>query len=169
MKKINFTVLILLIIFIFNWSQTSHFDNREVFLNDSDTSGTIICETPNGKILYTIKNNPNDELFIMFNVLEVNQEWFRIETLNYPETISGWIYGSVTAARIGNLDNSMNIYQKPDSNSTIAASWTGMKIIQLVTFKGDWAKVKLTLDNDELVIGWIRSNLLCGNPYTYCN
>jgi len=165
--------LVFLILSFFNsfksFSQVDCECCREIFLNDSDTSGTNLRETPNGRIIATVKNRPIEELFVIMEIVEVKDNWFKVNQ-TYPETSSGWIYAPLTGVHTTNYDeNEYNLYEKPDNNSSVVVSFKEVKIVNLLTCENGWFKVKLKLNDNEFKIGWIESEKLCGSPYTYCN
>lgn len=55
---------------------------------------------PNGEILFTIKNDPVKELFNVFEVCKIENNWLYVKTVNYPQEVEGWVYYKLLSVHI---------------------------------------------------------------------
>lgn len=54
-----------------------------------------------------------------------------------------------------------------DEDKIIIINWTPI-LLTIEKYSNEWAYISLT-QNDILYKGWIQSDELCANSYTYCN
>lgn len=144
-----------------------------VYLNDSDQSGTNIRNAPNGKVVYKlVRTDENFEYFITCS--EAKDGWFKIHgeiaSMESPVILEGenWIHGSVLGAATRNYGSeSIPVYADANSATVVTqiTSEVGLSFLDLCK---DKVKVKWKDDkgNHE---GWIDVKWVCGNPLTTCS
>lgn len=144
------------------------------YLSDPDSGPSNIRLIPGGEIIKTIP----DGVDVIFFLIEAWNGWIRI----YPEMYvdnekvkihakSCWIHGSILGASTSNYGGQdINIYSKPDRKSKTVYVIKGEQgYVTFIDVKDGWAKVKIKNSKGKIIIGWIESGWLCGNPYTNCS
>ena len=161
-------ILVLAFVASISFGQTCTTNNLRVFLNDTDTTGTNIRSTPGGEVLTSIKNNPKEELYIMFRVCKMEGNWLLITTLNNEKDITGWIHHSVVTANVTAYGDSIPIYASKTKDELVDTITNHQQVVILAS-EGDVSKIRKTDDKGVLSTGYIENQNLCGNPYTTCN
>lgn len=147
------------------------FNEIQVYLNDSDSSGTNIRKSPNGKIMSVLRKNKQNSEYLI-TLTEAKQGWFKIKSpiegtetdIDIPNGY-GWIHGSVISVDTRNYGGqNLKLLDKPKSGKTVKIIEKEALGLTLVDMCDNWVKV-----NYNGHIGWIEDRWLCGNPYTNCS
>jgi hypothetical protein len=145
-----------------------------VFL-DIEFSGEVqVFDKPNGKVVKTLKNNIDEEDFIMFDLLKKNDNMFYIvaySSLGENVIIKGWIYKN---NRLGIFSSTYNrdfiLYKEPNNRKKIVAidKEYNPDMYEVIDFEGRWLKIKAKI-NSEIYKGWIPPEMQCSNVYSTCS
>lgn len=145
-----------------------------VFL-DIDFSGKVqIFDKPKGTVIKTLKNNINEEDFIMFDLLEKNDSMFYItaySSLDNTFITKGWIYKN---NHIGIYSSTYNrnfiLYKMPYNEKEIIAidKEYNPNMYEVIDFESRWLKIKAKI-NGKKYKGWIPPEEQCSNVYSTCN
>ncbi|MBK8808369.1 MAG: hypothetical protein IPO21_17775 [Bacteroidales bacterium] len=166
----KFSVTFLIAFILFNlglYAQDNCFPS--VYLNDPDTTGTNIREVPKGKILWTIKAS-DDDAGIMMDIIEFKTPWLKIQTVNHPKNIFGWIYSELVAASTRNYSGEeYMLYENANMDSKQVLKFNQEKEVIIIDGVCGWSKVKILNPDKTFVVGWIENEKLCGSVVTYCN
>uniref|UniRef100_UPI00259A829A SH3 domain-containing protein n=1 Tax=Carboxylicivirga marina TaxID=2800988 RepID=UPI00259A829A len=152
-------------------SQTCEKSRIESFLNDPDTTGTNLRNSPNGEIIYVIKNNMEMELIVTFEIIDSQDNWLFIKTTyngNQPEK-RGWIYGGLVSVNTRNYEGqNINLYSKPNKISSVKNILKGERTVSIIDVCGQWAYVRFRDESGNSIEGWLEPEMQCGSPYTTC-
>ena len=169
MKKI----LIILTIFTFT---TAHSQVKCRAIIDWKYLGTIdIYTRPNDKIIFQVKNDSLNEDFLLLDILDQTETYFFVSiSLNSEQNKKvGWIK---KADYIGvyvkheEFPMDLTIYKdkkESDIDKTVIKKWTS-KLLTIELCSDNWTYV-LVKHNGQIYKGWIKTDKLCANSYTYCN
>lgn len=139
----------------------------EAFLFGSDE--VKLYDEINGKIINTIRNNYEEEIFYSIEIYEQNGHWFNIRAEAMGESFSGWIKNkSYLATYSRNYTDTLFVYldaNKKDTVCSISDYFTSPMMI--MECKKDWVKVEIK-DNDLSCKGWVLQSMTCASPYTTC-
>ena len=145
-----------------------------VFL-DIDFSGEIqVFDKPKGKVIKMLRNNMNEEEFIMFDLLEKKDNMFYVlaySSLNNTLITKGWIYKN---NHLGIYSSTYNrdfiLYKRPHNKREIIAidEVYNPNMYVVIDFDGKWLKIKTKVKGDKYA-GWISPDEQCSNVYSTCN
>lgn len=146
--------------------------NVGLYLNDPDPEGpTNVRAEPNGEVILTL---PKDDF--MINVIGAENGWLKINEISSAEEdleIPGgeaWIHYSVCAGDLRNYGGTpVETFQKPEENGDMVDSIIEEEMmVRVVNGVGNWVLIRY--DRDGIVYdGWIKADMICGNPYTTCS
>lgn len=148
-----------------------------VFLDIDFVGDVQIYDKPEGKVISVVRNNAEEESFVMFDLLQKKDEMFYVvaHTSLEGDTIAeGWIFRN---EHIGIYDRMYNpeknpllLYKYPDTTSQIIVSkrYYDPVMHEVTDFSGKWLKVK-TVINDKWYEGWLAPEMQCSNVYSTCN
>jgi len=157
------------------------FANCEVeftaYLYDPDPSGFTNIRKSRGGDLSLKLNRAEDEYGEFFlNLVAQKDGWFKIEDkipgmdndYEIPGGV-GWIHGSLCHVGTRNYGGSeLKLYSEADEGSDVLQRFDEEWGFTLKRICGDWVQVKGEFDG-KVVVGWIQSEWLCGNPVTTCS
>lgn len=143
-----------------------------VFLMDPDEGVTNVRQTPNGEIVHALPNNDD----YMFEVIGAENGWLKISMIDHMERSFdlpkgyAWIHSSVVAATTRNYDGKpIKLYNGPGEDQGKAATIAEAEaIVHIIDGSGDWVKVSVEHEGKQ-VEGWMKADMICGNPYTTCS
>ncbi|WP_117884508.1 SH3 domain-containing protein [Aureibaculum luteum] len=162
MKKQIILLITVLFSATLSYSQPCPFTSLKVYLID-DGSETNIRARPNGKIV--LKLNHEQDYYAV-ELLAIKKEWFKIKKIRSIEGNNikipgdiGWIHKSVIGAA---TRKDVKLLDAPINGKFVGTieQETGVSIRDVCS---DWVKIEY-----NGLIGWIASELLCGNPVTTC-
>ena len=146
--------------------------NVGLYLNDPDPEGpTNVRAEPGGEVVLEL---PKDDF--MINVIGAENGWLKINEISSVEEdieIPGgvaWIHYSVCAGDLRNYGGTpVETFQKPEENGDMVDTITEEEMmVRVVDGSGDWVEIYYTRDGIEYY-GWIKAEMICGNPYTTCS
>ena len=166
MKKI---VVVTFLILLSNISYTQE-DNEckvkpfEAYIDDGDKFSNI-RESPAGEIILKINNKYSYGYII--NIIDFKDGWFKINKIEgidaYDvENFEGWVHSSIVGA-FATYD--LNLVQKPNGKvQTGKIKGQNGHSFKIIDMHCEWIKIKF----GELV-GWVKSEKICGSPVTNCS
>jgi hypothetical protein len=134
-----------------------------------------IYDKPFGKTIHQMSNDSANEDFINIKILSEKSSFFYvfINKNEKKDSSTGWIKkADYVGAFKRNETNPMELilYKKKnasDRDKISIKSWTP-SFLTIEKCVGNWTFVSLRRSG-EIIKGWIQSNELCANAYTYCN
>lgn len=141
------------------------------YLNDTDTSGTNIRNSPGGDVVVQLVKNEEDAAFFL-TLIEARDGWFKVKSpiggmendVEIPNG-EGWIHSSMIAVSTRNYDGQdLELLDHPKNGNVVGVIEDESYGLQIKDFCGTWVKVSY-----KGTIGWIDGNWLCGNPLTSCS
>ncbi|MBL7471223.1 SH3 domain-containing protein [Robertkochia sediminum] len=164
-----------IIILLFSISSISQNCNCEGIINWESEKPIKVLTDPNGSVIKELKNDMENENFLMFKIHESNGEYLKV-TINYAfdsEPTIGWIKKEKevgTYARNYSPNEPLNFYEEPSFNSKVKMQLNEYlpDFYQILDCKDEWALVKL-ITEEKTYQGWIEPKMQCANPYTTCN
>ena len=145
-----------------------------VFL-DIDFSGEIqVLDKPKGEVIKMLKNNMNEEEFIMFDLLEKKDNMFYVlaySSLNNTLITKGWIYkNNHLGIYSSTYSRDFILYKIPHNKREIVVidKEYNPNMYVVIDFDGKWLKIK-TIIKGEKYEGWIPPDEQCSNVYSTCN
>jgi hypothetical protein len=170
--KLSFFLLIFAQVAFSQLEDQCSINRLNVCLNDPDTTGTNMRKSPGGEIITSIKNDPSPmvELFIMFQVCEMEGDWLKVKTVNYSQELSGWIHNTVIGANLAVYSElePIIIYSRGRISSEVVDKVFSEQTITILESSGNFSKIKYKSSKGKVKTGWVKNNYLCGNPYTTC-
>ncbi len=142
-----------------------------VYLDDPDSTGTNIRQSPGGKLLMTlIKDDINIEYF--FTLTEARDGWFKIKGPigGMEEDIEltskeAWIHSSVISVDSRNYGGqAIEVFASVKGKTLVGSITQEVAGIKVKDMHGKWVKI----DYNGLE-GWVDTKWLCGNPLTTCS
>jgi hypothetical protein len=130
---------------------------------------------PHGKKIKDIKNNIEEEDFIMFDLLQKRDSMYYViaySGLTDQVLAIGWISQNtnlgVYSAAYGDLHCSL--YKMPFNRKQIIITEKvyNPNMYEVLDFDGKWLKVRTKINN-EFYVGWLPPEMQCANPYTTCS
>jgi len=151
----------------FNYSQQNNgndcnFRSFEAYIDDKDTFSNIRNQ-PNGEIILKL-NNKYGYGYIL-NIVDYKNGWFKINNISGIDAFEmtdfeGWIHNSIVgAATTHNLD----VFDKPNGTNKIAQLIGEQDSFIIKEAYCNWIKI-----DSNGIIGWVKSQEICGNPVTTC-
>lgn len=152
-------------------SQNCNESRIESFLNDPDTTGTNMRNSPNGEVIYVIKNDLKMEIIETFEILKSKNNWLYVITTDNgnQEERRGWIYGGLISVNTRNYEGQdINLYTKPNFSSSVKNILKGERTVNIIEVCGQWAYIRYTDESGNVIEGWLEPGMQCGSPYTTC-
>jgi len=134
----------------------------------------LLFEIKDGTIIDTLTNDSANENSLVFNIIEDENEYFKVEIGLSQDTVwkKGWIKKADylgTYARNYSIDK-LTLYSKPNlkskPKSIIKEYYEGL--YEIMKCNDEWVEVKVTINGKEYS-GWLERKMQCPNPYTTCN
>ncbi|MFO0355740.1 MAG: hypothetical protein ACK50A_02210 [Sphingobacteriaceae bacterium] len=141
---------------------SSHIDScgceSTVYLNDPDTNGTNVRDTPNGKVIKKLKYDP-DCLCLIVNISSSKNEWVQLKE-------GGWVYAPLFAVGSRNYGENNKLYlnESPTEESPTTAEYMDEQEFIILGCNGTWLYVK----GKDGKKGWLTQNMQCPTPLTTC-
>ncbi len=153
---------------------SNHFTSFEVglYLSDPDTEApTNVRDEPNGKVIFKL-----DEEDIMLDIIGGQNGWLKVNRISSEMTDyledgeTGWIHSSVCAGNLRNYDGrEVEIYEGPNTEAPVVYTIKDMEaFVRVIDGSGDYVKIKYEKDGKKYE-GWLKADMVCGNPYTSCS
>jgi uncharacterized protein YgiM (DUF1202 family) len=151
------------------------FDVVDAYISDQTGEPTNIRATAGGEIITQLVEGD-----YMLKIVDKKDRWFKIEHIDTPENSivfggkDAWVHGSVVAFGTRNYgEQTVNIHSKASEKSNIVDSFNDEKEVKLLDYidnEGtiDWIKVEYK-SNGNTIKGWMKREMLCGNPLTTCS
>ena len=150
------------------------------------TGNIDIYDKPTGKIIYQLKNDSANEDFLYLTINNEAGNYFNVsisfnsqlvsfnsQLANGNKTMDGWIRKANyigAYSRSEKFPMSLTLYKNKkisDSNKVVIENWTP-SFLTIEKCANEWTLVSLH-HHKKLYKGWIETNKLCANSYTYCN
>lgn len=188
MRNIKHTLVLLLIIMncVPNKDKENYFmKKRDVFIYDHstdkikkdlpeffllDNKKVFLMDKINGNIKDSISNDTTNEKYYNIIILQQKNKWLYIKAYAISDKKIGWVFlnryflGTYSA----NYDYELKIYSAPNIESSIIYIFPpGMPIEPLIVL--DWYNDWVKINYKNKVIGWIKREWTCPNPYSTCN
>lgn len=159
----------------FSWNEEGV--NAPISLNawvddPDEKSPTNVRNSPGGKVVLKLEH---DDSF-MVTIIGQRDGWFEItdvvsfnSELDLPHE-SMWIHPSVLAASTRNYDpnQKLEVYRHPEANPEfITDQLVGETYIRLSEYYYDFVHIQYEVEGIKKD-GWIKAELICGNPVTTC-
>ena len=145
------------------YTEGGTFRPLDVYLNDPDENATNIRREPNGKIIQ--KLNDQDDYFTL-TITEASNGWFKLIKVIDVEgnniEISGgtgWIHNSVLEV---STRKKVELLEAPQYGSIVGIIDQEIQV-KIKDRYLDWVQIEY-----KGLIGWIKSEWICGNPVTTC-
>ncbi len=144
-----------------------------VFL-DYEFAGEIQMFDKSHHLVKTIKNDIENENFVMFDLLEKNDSMFHVIaywSLDNNSIGEGWVYKD---KHLGIFSATYNrdfiLYKEPYNREQIVArdKEYNPEVYPVTDFEGKWLKIKAKINN-QFYQGWIPPEMQCSNVYSTCN
>ena len=147
-----------------------------VFLDvDFDSIVEVFDIPPYGKKIKDIKNNIEEEDFVIFDLLQKRDSMYYV--IAYSGSTDdvlaiGWISQNtklgVYSAAYGDLHCSL--YKTPFDRKQIIITEAvyNPNMYEVLDFEGNWLKVRVKINN-KFYVGWLPPEMQCANPYTTCS
>lgn len=155
--------------------ETIDIDNNSVLIFlDCEYAGELHIFNDSHHRIKTIKNDIQNENFVMFELLEKNDSMFRVTafwSLDNALIAEGWIYKN---SHLGIFSSTYNddfiLYEEPYNRKEIVVIDKGYnpEMYEVVDFEGRWLKIKAQIKN-KIYYGWIPPEFQCSNVYSTCN
>ena len=157
---------------------TEHPESPPKIFLDIDFVGDInIYDLPNGEVVSTIRNNADEENFVLFDLLQKNDSMFYVAayySLDDDFIAKGWVFKCkhfVVYDRMYNPEKyPLILYEKPNDTSRIICKkmYYTIGAHEVIDFSGKWLKVKVII-NRKMYEGWLSPEMQCCNVYSTCN
>jgi len=151
-----------------NFAKSDQHNIEAFFLPQNAQTNLKLFSEADGVVLETLANRVDQEEFIILEILDNRNGWFKVKTIYYTHEATGWVEPYTLQVRVGQLEQYTPFRNKPFNDASVSDSLLGKYYSTLVEINGDWRKVEVKIDSDRTISGWIFKNT-CGNPYTYCN
>jgi hypothetical protein len=134
-----------------------------------------VYDKPHGKVIHQMKNDTTNEDYLSLRIIEQTDSFFYVSismAIKYDPK-KGWIRkADYIGAYKKHESNPMLLIlcedsRYPDIRQIVISQWKP-SLMAIEKCAGEWTLVSLNF-NSKRYIGWIRSNELCANSYTYCN
>lgn len=129
-----------------------------VYLDYDSKDSIAVYDSPNGKVKTYLKNNFEEEDFIMFRLKRKNKGMFyaaAYNSIDEQKIIEGWIYPSLL--RIDLRQNSpIFLYTQPNKRAKLCdlIREYDPHLYTILDFHGKWLKVKRKL-RSKMFVGWV--------------
>lgn len=143
------------------------------------TGSVDIYDKLNGKLIDQLKNDSANEDFLYLTINDEADNYFNVsisfnsEIANGNNPKAGWIKKANYIGayiRSEKFPMSLTLYKNKkisDSNKIVISNWTP-SFLTIEKCENEWTLVSLH-HHSKLYKGWIETNHLCANSYTYCN
>ena len=143
-----------------------------VFL-DLDFTGEVTIFDKSNHVVKTIKNDIENENYVMFELLQKNDSMFYVIaywSLDYDVIAKGWINKNNHLGIYSATYNSdLILYEKPyNQEKIIVTDEYNSEIYKVTDFDGRWLKISTKIKN-KVYSGWIPPEMQCSNVYSTCN
>lgn len=156
--------------FLLNLVEVDIYDTLQCFL--LDLVEVDIYDTIQGKVIAKLKNDSIAEDYYCISILQRQGQWIKISAyvLNTdPKLKSGWVkfqedYFGIYGA---NYTSTLKVYEKPNMNSKVIHTFPANfphDPMSILDWEKEWIKIK-----SDNIIGWVKKEDTCSNPYTTCN
>ncbi len=149
----------------------------DAYVIDKDPKGLNVRDQPSvtGKILATVKTNPNSDDstgFVTVVITGYSNGWVKITSADGGDGGSsfdgiGWVSAKMVATRTmgpsGQYDKPADLYAASNSKRKIGTIPSESEVL-ITGFTCGWVKVQY-----KKKIGWIRTSSICGSPVTSCS
>ncbi|WP_430906628.1 hypothetical protein [Maribacter sp. 2-571] len=134
----------------------------EVFTEDNDDFSNIRAD-PQGTII--LKLNNKHSYGYMLNVIDMKDGWMKINTVTGVDGIDisnfeGWIHNSIVGATV---THDVRVYDKPNSKNMVGELIGEQHTFKIKEAYCEWIKIEC-----KSLVGWVKSEQICGNPVTTC-
>ena len=162
--------------------QTGKYDSLRYSVEaiiDWKYNGTInIYDKPDGKIIDSIKNDSTNEDYLQLTIFDETENYFYVSISRQKAGKRGWIkkanyigaYAKAGQAHNKKSPIDLTIYQdkKVSDTGKVVIKDYKSELLTIEKYTNKWAFISLTR-NGETYKGWIETDKLCANSYTYCN
>lgn len=133
--------------------------NVSAYLNDPDTEGTNIRETPKGKITGQLHYDADCECLTV-DFTGSKDGWMRLSD-------GGWVHGKLFSIDTRNYGPGQKIYLQadPTEESEVVATFDTEKSFKVRGCCGSWIQV----EDGSGTVGWLTGEMICANPLTNCS
>lgn len=161
------TAILFITFFNFSFSQVIDFVNCEIkpfeVYIDTEEDYSNIRENPNGEIVLKI-NNKHGYGYIL-NVIGFENGWLKINRISgideYQITeFEGWIHNSLVGAT---TTHNLDLVDKPNSKLFVGKLIGEQDTFKIIDANCEWIKIDC-----NGIMGWVKSEKICGNPVTTC-
>lgn len=145
-----------------------------VFLDIGFSGEVSIFDKPNGKVFKVLKNNIDEDDFVMFGLLKKNGDMFYVvaySSIDNALITKGWISkNNHLGIYSSTYDRSFVLYKSPNDKREILVTDKeyNPNIYEVVDFEGKWLKIKAQI-NGKTYEGWIPPDEQCSNVYSTCS
>lgn len=148
-----------------------------IFLDIDFTEAINLYDKPDGKVIATLKNNIEEENFVLFSLLQKNDSMFYVvayHSLEENTIAKGWVFRNCHLGIYSRIYNPevrpLILYKTPNDTLQIVAKNTEYNpdMYEVVDFEGTWLKVKIQI-NKNVYQGWIPPEMQCSNVYSTCS
>lgn len=134
-----------------------------------------IYDKPDGKVTQLMKNDSINEDFLHLDILNQTETYFFVSISRSikSDSATGWIKkGEYIGAYKKHEKFPMDLVLYKDKNLSeidriVIANWQP-EILTIETCSGEWTFISLK-QNGKTFKGWILTDELCANTYSYCN
>ena len=134
-----------------------------------------IYDKPFGKTIHQMRNDSAHEDFLHIKILDQTDKYFYVSIgmTEKKDSSTGWIKKADYVGaykRNESFPMALILYMNKklsDRGKITIANWTP-SLLTIEKCADNWTFISLK-HNGELLKGWIQSNELCANAYSYCN
>ncbi len=91
-----------------------------------------------------------------------------VETTWSPIYTKGWIHNSVVSVIVEAYSRPIAVFSLPDLDSKVVYEIPLDRKARVISADNKFAKIRCLDDDGNEIVGYVRRNDLCGNPYTTC-
>jgi len=135
----------------------------EAYINDTDTFSNIRVD-PAGEILFKVNNTYLDGW--VMHIIEYENGWFKIDNLSgvsgcEMSSFEGWVHGSIVGV---SATYDLNVLDSPNGKTKLGTiKGENGDTFQILDAHCEWIKIKY-----NNLVGWVKSEEICGSPVTTC-
>lgn len=135
----------------------------KAYISDTDTFSNIRV-APTGGILLKINNTYLDGW--VMNIIDFENGWFKIDSLSGVSgceitSFEGWIHSSIVGV---SATYDLNVMDSPNGKTKLGIiKRENGETFRILDAYCEWIKIKY---ND--MVGWVKSENICGSPVTTC-
>jgi hypothetical protein len=138
-------------------------DQKQIPLYNNNNTQTI---------LYTIKNDPFNEVYYNFSITKHKKGYLRVIPFSINDSLkkSGWIKNKNVGIYSAAYNRILYLYADSNSQSNVLYSIKEYfpEPLTILSCSGKWLYVEITLKN-KCYRGWMAPEDQCSNVYTTCN